>query len=274
MSTGATRRRLQSLVAGIVALALAVVTLEVLHPLSVTQMTDVEERQETDKQVEPEPVKIKIRKIEKPKPPVRQVRKAESKAEPASAVPVPQRPPVLRHHPFVPAPTDFVRGKELLAGEFPRMRGYYSRVGWEDYRDAMISLGSRFYVWDAHENQPLASLDPITGETSEAKSQLGLSPFPRDVSSNLTHALAEGKKAFGDAASHVVMLPPERFDAALLSGLEKLLRRNGIQSDRVSSFEGAFEIRNGGLWCEVLSTSLKDGTTREVAFLINLASLR
>ncbi len=85
-----------------------------------------------------------------------------------------------------------------------------------------------------------------------------------------TGSASTPRAELGERASHVVLLPPARLDAALLSGLDHLLRKNGIDPGRVSGFYGAYELRGRRLHCTVLSTTFKDGSERPVSFSIDL----
>lgn len=215
-----------------------------------------------------EPTKAKVSPIvfERPKPQIAvQVAKA-----PAPKPRKPVAPPLLEAATFVPGPSDFLKGQRLLEGGFPRMVATYERIGFSRYTEEAQALGGQFFLWDSESNHPVARLDPKTGEAWEGPLSSHLSRWPRDVSAHLGDAIARHRGDYGHRASHAVLLPPVRVDEAILSGLDHLLRLNGIDPASVGSFFGAYELRGDHLVYVVLSATLKNGTQREVSFAIDL----
>lgn len=252
-------------------LALTVVLLEVIGSRhNRLQPEDPDQSQIVAREDRPktEEVEITIKKIVEP-PPQPPPRAVQPRPEKPKAV-EPISPPALAGRTFTPSALDYLKGDRLLEGGFPRLHATYERLGFPAYRDAVLALGGEFFVWDGSENQPIAHLDTRTGATSEASIPSDLSRWPRDVTMHLEPARERSKEEFGERASHVVLLPPTRLDAALLSGLNHLLEQNDVDPASVSGFFGAYELRGRRLYCVVLSTSFKDGTERPVSFSIDL----
>ena len=250
-----------------------VLTAVVLEAISSSHGSRSHQKQPQDQSAdEPEAheVKITIRKpvkLEPALPPVPPQRDERAVAQ----APL---PPPLESSPFTPSALDYVKGARLLEtseGSFPQIQSSYARLGWPIYRDVALRLGGSFFVWNQPNNLPVAQIEPRTGETSKASIAPDLSRWPRDVTKHMGAALDRAQAEFGESATHIVLLPPARLDAALLSGLNHLLQQNDVDPGSVSGFFGAYELRGQRLYCVVLSTLFKDGTTRPVSFSIDLS---
>ena len=204
----------------------------------------------------------------------------------AEPVPAPRKPPPPAPPPPPPEPlplpaasaerSEALTGQErasslLRAGAFPRMRATYRRIGFHAYRDAMLALGGAFYLFDAAARRPVAEVDPKSGALGPAEVRDGLSRWPRDVTRHLGDALARGVERYGPRVTHVILLPPEGVDAALLGALDAHLREHGLASDELLRVDVAYEMHDGRLHCQVLSLAFRDGSERERELLIDLS---
>jgi len=163
-------------------------------------------------------------------------------------------------------------GESLLrSGKFPRLRATYSRIGFAAYRDAMLSLGGAFFLFDPSARRPVAEIDPLTGELRAERIRGDLSRWPRDVTRHLGDTLRRGQASYGDRVSRVVLLPPARLDATLLGSLDAHLRGLGLDPGAVLRVDVAYELRAGDLHCDVLLVALRDGTERPLSLEIDLS---
>ena len=166
-------------------------------------------------------------------------------------------------------------GEQRIAeGRFPRQRASYARIGFERYRDAMLALGGRFYLFDRRARRPLAELDPFTSEHRAIEAlPPHLSAWPRDVTPYLRDVLEapDVRRAYDGRATHVVLLPPADIDAAFVGGLDRALRRQGLDIERVASVRLLYELSHTGLGCEVVRVELFDGTRRELDLRLALS---
>ncbi len=219
------------------------------------------------------PIEIELAALEPPPPPPKE------KGPPPRPRPQPPEIPAIESESAEsaesesasPDPAVLSRGRELLeSGVFPQLRATYRRIGFEAYRDAMLDLGGGFFLFDEVSRQPLAEIDPRTGETRSRELRDGLSRWPRDVTRHLPEVLELGRRRWGERASRVILLPPERVDAVLLGALDAHLREQGRAGERLLGVDVASEIRDGRLGCEVISLSLLDGTRQPVRLHIDL----
>jgi hypothetical protein len=192
---------------------------------------------------------------------------AEPPQTPAPA-PQPSEPAAI----VVPSSDTLRRGTALMeAGSFPRLRATYDRIGFADYRDAMLALGGRFYLFDAGKRRPVAEIEPrsgaIGGETVPAR----LSRWPRDVTRHLPSALENGRGRYGDRVTRVVLLPPRSLDAALLGALDARMRDAELRAPDVLGVSVAYELRGGRLHCAVLDVTLRDGRKRSLPLIVDLS---
>ena len=161
--------------------------------------------------------------------------------------------------------------KRLKEGRFPRMSGSSMRIGFAAYRDAMLALGGRFYLFDGKAGQPVAEVNPRTGEITRDSVRPGLSPWPRDVTGELQDVLDRGQKRFGKRITNVVLLPPAHVDAALIGGLDRELRRRGLDSERVVFAHVEYDLRSGKLECEITQLRLAGEALREIQIRLALS---
>jgi len=223
------------------------------------------------------PDAIEIAHIEPPREPP-PPRPAPRPAPPARRPP-PVPPPKPAPPPGLPAAApvtkasaaDRARGAALLrAGVFPRMRASYARIGFERYRDAVLALGGRFYLFDAARGQPVAEIDPRTGGIREVPLPDTASRWPRDVTRHLPDALARGRERYGVSVERVVLLPPASLDHALLGALDRHLSEQGTAA-RLQRVDVVYELRNGRLYGDVRAVALADGSERTVGLVIDLS---
>jgi len=227
--------------------------------------------QQEESEAEHEKIQKVTIKVEKAVELERELRPVGPKPDEPPSPPTEFAVPPLEDQTFVPTASDYLRGQRLLEGGFPRLRATYQRIGFAAYRDAMLKLGGSFYLWDGALNLSVARLDPRTGESWEESVGSHLSRWPRDVTKHLKMALKDGRARYGARVTHAVLLPSARIDAALLSGLDQLLRKNGVDPGTVTSFFGAYELRSGRLYCVVLAASFTDATERDVSFAVDLS---
>ncbi len=196
-------------------------------------------------------------------------------AAPEPRNPAPPRPKPRPRPSGIPAQrasNELARGERLLeAGSFPQLRATDRRIGFGAYRDAVLALGGRFFLFDAVERRPLAEIDPRTGAVTSRELRPGLSRWPRDVTRHVPRALERGRRRVGEHASRVILLPPAHVDAALLGALDTHLRAQGERGDRLVAVDLAYELRDGRLGCEVLALSLRDGKRRSVGLHVDLS---
>jgi hypothetical protein len=159
----------------------------------------------------------------------------------------------------------------LQQGAFPRLRATYARIGFRAYRDAVLDLGAGFFLFDSSTRQPLATVNPKTGELSDAVMLERLSRWPRDVTRHLPIALERGRARYGARASRVILLPPASVDAALLGALEDELLARGIAPGKLLRVDVAYELVAERLHCRVLSVALSDGSEQPLALRIDLS---
>ena len=198
-----------------------------------------------------------------PEPPAREP----SVAEPPS-------PPVSTPEPAVVVPNASVqqRGSRLMeAGIFPRLRATYDRIGFADYRDAMVALGGRFYLFDAGKRTPVAEVEPRSGAIGGESVPEQLSRWPRDVTRHLPAALENGRGRYGDRVTRVVLLPPRSLDAALLGALDARMSEAELRAPDVLGVRVAYELRGGRLHCAVLGVTLRDGQERSLPLVVDLS---
>jgi len=172
------------------------------------------------------------------------------------------------------APTQqtMARGEaRLQQGAFPRLRATYARIGFRAYRDAVLDLGGGFFLFDSNTRQPVAAVDPKTGELSDEVTLERLSRWPRDVTRHLPVALERGRARYGPRASRVILLPPASVDAALLGALEDELTAQGIAPRELLRVDVAYELVAERLHCRVLSVALRDGSEQPLALRIDLS---
>ena len=168
---------------------------------------------------------------------------------------------------------ELTRGRAWLdAGGFPLLRATYGRIGFAAYRDAVLDLGGRFFLFDSARRQPVAELDPHSGTTHPMESTADLSQWPRDVTRHLRASLSKGQLRFGPRVSRVILLPPAGVDAALLGALAAHLAELGVPAADLLRVDLAYELRDGRLECEVLGLSLRGVGPREVRLRIDLAA--
>ena len=230
----------------------------------------------------PAPETIRIAQIElSPEPPPeRAKKKPRPQPKPATlpargATPTPPEPPEpkpVAAAALKPEPEPGVRGEALLrAGAFPRLRASYARIGFERYRDAVLALGGRFFLFDDARRQPVAEVDPRTGRIQAAGSRAGLSHWPRDVTRHLADALERGRARYGSVVTRVILLPPAKLDATLLGALDAHLRQQALGPGDLARVDVAYELRAGRLHCDVLAVALRDGSERPMALTIDLS---
>ena len=160
------------------------------------------------------------------------------------------------------------RGRRLLdSGRFPRLRGTYERIGFDEYRGAMERLGARIFFYDGLHRRPVAGID---GELAPTSSEL--SRWPRDLTRHLESELREGRELHGANVSRVVLLPPARLDALLLGSVEDDLRRRGLDPTLLARLDLAYEIREGRLGCELLTAGMQDGTEVSLGLHVDLST--
>jgi hypothetical protein len=232
----------------------------------------------------PDPARrIRITRIELPDNPPKPVpvHRRSTPREPVERMPAPAPPPVPEPPPpptpqvVVPDADAVRRGQSLLdTGTFPRLRATYARIGFPSYRDAMVSLGGRFFLYDGVRRRPLAEIDPRTGAILGESLDGALSRWPRDVTRHLDFALEHGRAVYGSAASRVILLPPARVDAALLGSVEGFARGLGLDPSEIVRLDLAYEIREGRLRCEVISVALRAGTERDLSLHVDLSGIR
>ncbi len=215
-----------------------------------------------------------------PAPPERRIEiveiklRAEPEARPTRPLPRPRPTPAPPSRPAAqPAPPDpLERGESLLrAGQFPSLRATYDRIGFAAYRDSMLSLGGAFFLFDTAARQPVAEVDPRTGELRGEFVRGGLSRWPRDVTRHLGEPLRIGQASYGSRVSRVILLPPARLDAALLGALDAHLRALGLDPGDLLRVDVAYELRAGKLHCDVLLVAMRDGTERPLSLEIDLS---
>jgi hypothetical protein len=198
-----------------------------------------------------------------PEPPAREPSAAEPPSPPVSA----PEPPVV-----VPSASTQQRGSALMeAGIFPRLRATYDRIGFADYRDAMVELGGRFYLFDASKRLPVAEIEPRSGAIRGESVPARLSRWPRDVTRHLHAALENGRGRYGERVTRVVLLPPRSLDAALLGALDARIRETELRATDVLGVRVAWELRSGRLHCSVLGVTLRDGRERSLPLVVDLS---
>jgi hypothetical protein len=222
------------------------------------------------------PEAIEIAHIEPPREPP--PRRPTPKPAPAPRQPPPPprpkpAPPTLPAAASVTkaSASDRARGAALLrAGIFPRMRASYARIGFERYRDAVLALGGRFYLFDVVRGQPVAEIDPRSGGIREGPLPDTVSRWPRDVTRHVPDALARGRERYGASVERVVLLPPASLDHALLGALDRHLSEQGTAAT-LQRVDVVYELRNGRLHGEVLAVALADGSERTLGLVIDLS---
>lgn len=188
------------------------------------------------------------------------------KPSPPRGTPAQAKPPRTS---FVPTADAVARGRALLeAGLFPRLRATYARIGFPAYRDAMVALGARFFLYDARRRVPVAEVDPTSGRRLAGTDLAGLSRWPRDVTRHVSFALPTA----AGGASRVVLLPPARVDAALVGAVERFASPRGLEASEIARLDLAYEIRDGRLRCEVLVAATRDGSETPLALLVDLGA--
>jgi hypothetical protein len=187
---------------------------------------------------------------------------------PATAASAPAQPPAR-----VPSAAEVRRGEALLdAGAFPRVRATYARIGFEAYRDAMLALGGRFFLFDPSKRSPVAEVDPASGAVLGERLPPGLSRWPRDVTRHVPAILSRGQTVYGPRVSRVVLLPPAGVDAALLGALDQGMRRVGLEPSQASVVDVAYELRRGRLHCAILAVTLRNAEPRALPLVVDLSS--
>jgi hypothetical protein len=185
----------------------------------------------------------------------------------AQPAPAPARPPAR-----VPSDAEVRRGQALLdAGAFPRVRATYARIGFGAYRDAMLALGGRFFLFDPARRTPVAEVDPASGAVLGERMPRGLSRWPRDVTRHVPAILSRGQSVYGPRVSRVVLLPPAGVDAALLGALDQGMRKVGLEPGQASVVDVAYELRRGRLHCAVLAVTLRDAGQRALPLVVDLS---
>ena len=198
-----------------------------------------------------------------PGPPAREPSVAEPPSPPVSA----PEPPVV-----VPSASTRQRGSKLMeAGIFPRLRATYDRIGFADYRDAMVALGGRFYLFDASKRIPVAEIEPRSGAIGGESVPARLSRWPRDVTRHLHAALENGRGRYGERVTRVVLLPPRSLDAALLGALDARMSEAELRATDLLGVRVAYELRGGRLHCSVLGVTLRDGRERSLPLVVDLS---
>jgi hypothetical protein len=219
---------------------------------------------------EPEEAQIRIDLAPPPAPPPKPPRapsRAEAPSDSGSPPEVAAAAPVV-----VPSSATFQRGGELMeAGSFPRLRATYQRIGFADYRDAMVALGGRFYLFDASKRRPVAEIEPRSGTVLGEAVPARLSRWPRDVTRHLQPALENGRSRYGERVTRIVLLPPRSLDAALLGALDARMRAVELNAADVLGVSVAYELRGGRLHCSVLGVTLRDGQERSLPLVVDLS---
>ncbi len=177
-----------------------------------------------------------------------------------------------------PEPVDAVSiaiGRHRIEqGRYPHQRASYARVGFERYRDAMLALGGSFYLFDTRARQVIAELDPYSLATRRVdRTPNHLSRWPRDVTRYLGRALTtpEVQQAYRGMSLRVVLLPPSEVDAAFVGGLDRALRKQGLEIERVTQVRLVYELTADGLECEVVKIELRDGTEQSLRLRLALS---
>jgi hypothetical protein len=242
-----------------VAIAIAAAVIWTLAPASVETAEPVE-KAEPVAPARPEPIRVAV-----VRPPAH---------EPAATRPAPE-PPAPKPEATAavqPGERALRRGTALLdAGAFPHLRATYERIGFDAYRDAMLRLGGRFYLFDPRERRPLARVDPGTNALEPPSVPDSLSRWPRDVTRHLPGALERGRTRYGTRAGRVILLPPRALDAALLGALDARLRELGLRASDARGVRVAYELHDGRLHASVLGITLRDGSERALPLVVDLS---
>jgi len=213
-----------------------------------------------------------IRAAQTPEPPQPQPRRQVAELQAVDPNP-PTRP---RETPAEPVDdVSIAIGRHRIEnGRYPHQRASYARIGFEPYRDAMLALGGGFFLFDARNKRVVAELDPysLKARATQAAPK-HLSRWPRDVTRYLGAALTREHldPRFRGSSLRVVLLPPADLDAAFVGGLDRALRKRGIDIERVTQVRLIYELTDAGLQCEVAKVGLRDGTEMNMQLRLALS---
>jgi hypothetical protein len=249
----------------LLALSVAAAVVWLLEPPPTDEETAERADLSPDDRLEEPPIRVALAAPPEPE------RIPEATPDPPRASPPPRSSPA-EPPAVVPDSAALERGAELMeSGTFPRLRATYHRIGFADYRDAMLALGGRFFLFDSSERRPVAEIEPRSGAIRGETVRPGLSRWPRDVTRHLASALEEGRRRYGARVTRVVLLPPRGLDAALLGALDARLREVGLRPSDALQVSVAYEMRGVRLHCAVVGVTLRDGTERPLPLLVDLS---
>ena len=252
-----------------ITLAVAVAVVVLLMPVLPEAGRAVSEESEEPQSEAP---RIRIAEIHVPDPETTLRSEETPQVTATPSIPDPPSPLPSESSTVRPTAQEVERGQELLEeGAFPRLRATYARIGFPAYRDSMVALGGRFFLFDLDRRQPVAEVDPRTGARLGEEMPGGLSRWPRDVTRHLPFVLEGGREIYGERVSRVVLLPPAPLDAALLGALDREMRARGLDPAEAIRIDVAYELRAGRLHCEVLGVALRSGRETPLPLVIDLS---